>query len=223
MHRVAAVIMIALILRAAAAGAAEWPQDSFVVLCYHEIRDDARQRPDAYTLESAQLALQFEWLRSQGYHVVRLDDVIAARAGTRPLPPRAVLITFDDGLESVYTRAFPLLQAFGYPAIVALVGGFDFYQSKFNRVTQARRQPGSSFKPFVYAAAFDKGFTPASVVLDAPIVLEQGDDPAKSWRPKEDSNKFFGPTRLREALVRSRNLVSVRLMREMAATTPATT
>jgi penicillin-binding protein 1A len=100
-------------------------------------------------------------------------------------------------------------------AIVALVGGFDYYQSKFNRVTQARRQPGSSFKPFVYAAAFDKGFTPASVVLDAPIVLEQGDDPAKTWRPKEDSNKFFGPTRLREALVRSRNLVSVRLMREI--------
>ncbi len=100
-------------------------------------------------------------------------------------------------------------------AVGALVGGFDFYQSRFNRVTQARRQPGSSFKPFVYAAAFDKGFTPASVVLDAPIVLEQGDDPAKSWRPKEDSNKFFGPTRLREALVRSRNLVSVRLMREI--------
>jgi penicillin-binding protein 1A len=100
-------------------------------------------------------------------------------------------------------------------AVGALVGGFDFYQSKFNRVTQARRQPGSSFKPFVYAAAFDKGFTPASVVLDAPIVLEQGDDPAKTWRPKEDSNKFVGPTRLREALVRSRNLVSVRLMREI--------
>jgi penicillin-binding protein 1A len=100
-------------------------------------------------------------------------------------------------------------------AIGALVGGFDFYQSRFNRVTQARRQPGSAFKPFVYAAAFDKGFTPASIVLDAPIVLEQGDDPAKTWRPKEDSNKFFGPTRLREALVRSRNLVSVRLMREI--------
>ncbi len=102
-------------------------------------------------------------------------------------------------------------------AVGALVGGFDFYQSKFNRVTQARRQPGSSFKPFVYAAAFDKGFTPASIVLDAPIVLEQGDDPAKTWRPREDANKFFGPTRLREALVRSRNLVSVRLMREIGA------
>jgi biofilm PGA synthesis lipoprotein PgaB len=124
MRPLAALVAIVLALWSAAAAAAEWPQDSFVVLCYHEIRDDARQRPDSYTLETGQLVLQFEWLRSQGYHVVRLDDVIAARAGVRPLPPRAVLITFDDGLESVYSRAFPLLQAFGYPAVVALVGGW---------------------------------------------------------------------------------------------------
>ena len=97
-------------------------------------------------------------------------------------------------------------------AIVALVGGFDFFQSKYNRVTQARRQPGSGFKPFIYAAAFDKGFTPASVVLDAPVVIdEQGNE--KSWRPHEDSDQFYGPVRLREALVHSRNLVSVRVMR----------
>ncbi len=97
-------------------------------------------------------------------------------------------------------------------AIVALVGGFDFFQSKYNRVTQARRQPGSGFKPFVYAAAFDKGFTPASVVLDAPVVIdEQGNE--KSWRPHEDTDKFYGPVRLRDALVHSRNLVSVRVMR----------
>ena len=99
-------------------------------------------------------------------------------------------------------------------AISALVGGFDYYQSNFNRATQARRQPGSAFKPFIYSAAFDKGFTPASVVLDAPIVLDDSSD-AKAWRPKNDANKFYGPTRLREALVRSRNLVTVRLMREI--------
>jgi penicillin-binding protein 1A len=97
-------------------------------------------------------------------------------------------------------------------AVVALVGGFDYFQSKFNRVTQARRQPGSGFKPFVYAAAFDKGYTPASVVLDAPIVIDETGT-EQAWRPKEDSNKFYGPIRLREALVYSRNLVSVRLMR----------
>jgi len=97
-------------------------------------------------------------------------------------------------------------------AVVALVGGFDFFQSKFNRVTQARRQPGSGFKPFVYAAAFDKGYTPASVVLDAPVVIdEEGNE--KAWRPQEDTGKFYGPVRLRDALVHSRNLVSVRLMR----------
>ena len=97
-------------------------------------------------------------------------------------------------------------------AVAALVGGFDYYQSNFNRVTQARRQPGSGFKPFVYAAAFDKGYTPASVVLDAPIVIDETGT-EQAWRPKENENRFFGPIRLREALVHSRNLVSVRLMR----------
>jgi penicillin-binding protein 1A len=99
-------------------------------------------------------------------------------------------------------------------AVVALVGGFDFFQSKFNRVTQARRQPGSAFKPFLYSAAFDKGFTPASVIMDAPIVLDDSNSD-QSWRPKDNEGKFFGPMRLREALVKSRNLVSVRLMREI--------
>jgi penicillin-binding protein 1A len=97
-------------------------------------------------------------------------------------------------------------------AVAALVGGFDYFQSKFNRVTQARRQPGSGFKPFVYAAAFDKGFTPASVVLDAPIVIDEAGT-EQAWRPKESEGDFAGPIRLREALVHSRNLVSVRLMR----------
>ncbi len=99
-------------------------------------------------------------------------------------------------------------------AIVALVGGFDFGMSKFNRVTQARRQPGSGFKPFVYAAAFDKGFTPASVLLDAPVVVDE-EGKEQPWRPKDIEGDFKGPIRLREALVESRNLVSVRLMRDI--------
>jgi penicillin-binding protein 1A len=99
-------------------------------------------------------------------------------------------------------------------AVVALVGGFDYFQSKFNRVTQARRQPGSGFKPFVYAAAFDKGYTPASVVSDAPIVVDEA-GMEQAWRPKEYENNFAGPIRLRDALTFSRNLVSVRLMRAL--------
>lgn len=96
-------------------------------------------------------------------------------------------------------------------AIMALSGGFDFDRSKFNRAVQARRQPGSSFKPFIYSAALERGFTAASIVNDAPIVF---DDPAleATWRPENYSGKFFGPTRLREALVHSRNLVSIRLL-----------
>lgn len=99
-------------------------------------------------------------------------------------------------------------------AIVALNGGFDYFVSKYNRAVQARRQPGSAFKPFIYSAALENGFTPASVVLDAPVVF---DDAANedNWRPENYSGQFYGPTRLREALVKSRNLVSVRLMRAM--------
>jgi penicillin-binding protein 1A len=101
-------------------------------------------------------------------------------------------------------------------AIVALAGGFDFYASKFNRATQARRQPGSAFKPFIYSAALEHGFTPASIILDAPVVYEapEGTD-QKDWRPGNDDSRFYGPIRLRDALARSRNLVSIRLMRAM--------
>jgi penicillin-binding protein 1A len=95
-------------------------------------------------------------------------------------------------------------------ALRALIGGYSFAGNKFNRATQARRQPGSSFKPFLYAAAFDKGFNPASIVLDAPVVFR--DRRGHMWRPQNDGGGFRGPMRLREALVQSRNLVSVRLL-----------
>jgi penicillin-binding protein 1A len=98
--------------------------------------------------------------------------------------------------------------------IRALVGGYDFARSKFNRVTQSRRQPGSSFKPFVYSAALENGFTVASVVNDAPIVFEDS-ELERAWKPQNFSEKFYGPTRLREAMVNSRNLVSIRLLRSI--------
>jgi penicillin-binding protein 1A len=117
-------------------------------------------------------------------------------------------------------------------SIVALSGGFDYAASKFNRVTQARRQPGSSFKPFIYSAALDAGLSPATVILDAPVVYEaadpsvgigqgtelpaEGEEPEQEdWRPGNDSGRFYGPTRLRDALARSRNLVTIRVMRRI--------
>ena len=99
-------------------------------------------------------------------------------------------------------------------AVEALLGGFDYYESKFNRAVQAQRQPGSSFKPFIYAAALDKGYTTASIIADAPVVF---DAPGleDTWRPENYSGKFYGDTRLRLALIKSRNLVSIRLLRDI--------
>lgn len=97
-------------------------------------------------------------------------------------------------------------------AIVSLVGGFDFYSNRFNRVTQAKRQPGSGFKPFLYSAALEEGFTPASVILDMPPIIQNSSGEDDNWRPENSNREFGGPTRLREALVWSRNLVSVRIL-----------
>jgi len=99
-------------------------------------------------------------------------------------------------------------------AIRALVGGMGFELSKFNRATQARRQPGSNFKPFLYASALSAGITPATVINDAPVVLDNI-AAAEIWRPENDSGKFYGPTRLREALAFSRNLVSIRVLQRV--------
>lgn len=95
--------------------------------------------------------------------------------------------------------------------IAALVGGFDYFASNFNRAVQAKRQPGSAFKPFLYSAALEQGFTPASVINDAPLVIDDASLEA-AWRPQNNTREFRGPMRLREALVRSRNLVSIRIM-----------
>lgn len=97
-------------------------------------------------------------------------------------------------------------------SLQALVGGFNFLRSKFNRAVMAARQPGSSFKPFIYSAAFERGFTPASIVNDAPLALPDPSRPGGLWTPSNDDDKFDGPIRLREALVQSKNLVSVRLL-----------
>ena len=97
-------------------------------------------------------------------------------------------------------------------SIQALVGGFNFVRSKFNRAVMAARQPGSSFKPYLYSGAFDRGFTPASIINDAPLALPDPSKPNGIWTPANDDGKFAGPMRLREALVQSKNLVSIRLL-----------
>ncbi|MBS3804837.1 MAG: penicillin-binding protein 1A [Oleiphilaceae bacterium] len=99
-------------------------------------------------------------------------------------------------------------------AVKALSGGYSFSQTKYNRAIQARRQPGSTFKPFLYLSALERGMTPATLINDSPLMLDDA-DMATNWRPQNSSGQFYGPTRLREALYRSRNLVSIRLLREL--------
>ncbi|WP_417474606.1 penicillin-binding protein 1A [Luteimonas mephitis] len=136
----------------------------------------------------------------------KVADATDADAGTAAAPAK---VTWQlDQLPRAQSALVSLNPENG--ALLALSGGFSFAGSKFNRATQARRQPGSSFKPFLYAAAFERGYNPASIVLDAPVVFRMRG--GKVWRPQNDSGNFAGPMRLREALVQSRNLVSVRLL-----------
>lgn len=135
----------------------------------------------------------------------------------------------DDGLQVEPVPVFGLRQI---PAIdgalvamdphtgrvLAMAGGYDYDASQYNRATQAQRQPGSAFKPFVYAAALDKGFTPASLVLDAPFVIDQGEGRGK-WKPRNSSNKFYGPSTLRLGIEKSRNLMTVRLAQHLGMPT----
>jgi len=143
----------------------------------------------------------------------RVDQVLAAGDVVR-------LLRADDGGYQLaqIPRAQAALVALDPEdgAIHTLIGGFSFSLNKFNRATQSQRQPGSSFKPFVYAAAFERGFTPASIVLDAPVVFREhameADGSDRVWQPQNDNDDFAGPMRLREAMVTSRNLVSVRIL-----------
>ena len=93
-------------------------------------------------------------------------------------------------------------------------GGFSFKKSEFNRATQAARQPGSAFKPFIYALALENNYTPSTLILDAPIVLSQGED-LKMWKPENYGKKFYGPSTLRTGIEKSRNLMTVRIAQEL--------
>ncbi|MBX2879772.1 MAG: penicillin-binding protein 1A [Granulosicoccus sp.] len=158
-----------------------------------------------------------EWARPRlgvdelGDEIERVDQVLAV-GDVITLQQRedgTVRFVQEPGVEAAFVAMDP---ASG--AITALVGGYDYYRSKFNRATQAKRQPGSTFKPFIYSAALNAGDTAATIYNDAPVVFH--DDALEGeWRPQNYSGRFFGPTRLREALVKSRNLVSVRVLREI--------
>jgi len=147
--------------------------------------------------------------------LVAVGDIVMVRAVTKD----------DDGSFVRWSlRQVPEVQG-GFMAmdvntgrVMAMQGGFSYQDSVFNRATQATRQPGSSFKPFVYAAALDSGFTPATIVIDAPIEVET---PQGLWTPKNASNKFYGPTPMRTGIEQSRNLMTIRIAQEIGMETVA--
>lgn len=141
---------------------------------------------------------------NQPSDIIELGDVIYAKAGDN--------IWELGQLPAIGGALVALSPKDG--AIKALVGGYDFHLSSFNRATQALRQPGSNFKPFIYAAALEQGFTAASVINDAPVVYQDA-QLETLWRPQNDNHQFYGPTRLRVGLAKSRNLVSIRLLQSM--------
>lgn len=160
-------------------------------------------------LEAVAWAREYRSVNARGPAPTRVDAVLA--------PGDVVRLRQDDD-GAWHLTQMPAVQAALSAldsrdgALRALVGGFSFALNKFNRATQSARPPGSSFKPFVYAAAFERGFNPGSLVNDAPVALPDPSQPDGWWRPGNDDGRFMGPVRLREAMVRSRNLVSVRLL-----------
>nr|WP_174864534.1 MULTISPECIES: PBP1A family penicillin-binding protein [unclassified Ruegeria] len=144
-----------------------------------------------------------QWMQGNFFDNFKRGDVILVMAG-------------EEGQWSA--RQVPEVQG-GFVAmdvnsgrVLAMQGGFSYQDTVFNRATQAQRQPGSSFKPFVYAAALDSGYSPATIVVDAPIEVNT---PQGLWRPKNSSNKFYGPTPLRTGIEQSRNLMTIRLAQEV--------
>ena len=183
----------------------EVDKDAAKVLLHDGLRAEIRLTETAW-------ARAREGIDKLGPEVESLEDVLA--------PGNVVYV--EPSVESEVVTLAQLPQVEGAlvsispqtGAILALVGGFDFHRSKFNRVTQARRQPGSNFKPFIYSTALEFGDTAASVYNDAPVVFHDSALEGE-WRPENYSGRFFGPTRLREALVKSRNLVSIRVLRRL--------
>jgi penicillin-binding protein 1A len=182
------------------------------------------------------------YVQSLGFAQIDWDGLSWARrrlsdTRTGPAPQRASDVLQPGDLVYVIANGQGMAQLAQLPsaqgalvaldpddgAIAALVGGFDYYNNKFNRATQAHRQPGSGFKPFLYSCALDHGFTPASIVLDAPITYDDNTQ-EQIWRPKnaEGVDDFEGPMRLREGLVFSRNLMTIRVVRDLGVANAAT-
>ena len=143
--------------------------------------------------------------------VLKVGDVILVRLLEEDSKTKGWILTLEQEPE-VQGALLCMENSTGY--VKAMVGGLDFNKSQFNRAIQSRRQPGSAFKPFTYAAALDKGYTPATIIIDSPIIYTDAEMDFK-WKPKNYKEKFYGPTLLRSALIFSRNVVTIKILRDI--------
>ncbi len=155
-----------------------------------------------------------EWYKAKigrPSQALAVGDVVLVELVAREEKEEAWQVLLDQTPEA--QAALLCLEA-GTGLVKVMVGGRDFSESQFNRATQSRRQPGSAFKPIIYAAAIDKGYTPATVVIDSPIIFK---DPSQdeAWKPKNYGEKFYGPTLVREALAKSRNVVTIKILQDI--------
>jgi len=188
---------------------------------------DVQELRAAVVIEASPAAITAA-LRSGDTVVIRGDGLKFAARGLDAKAPAAKRITrgaviriVQDEKNAWQVAQVPEVEAAFVSldpetgALRALVGGFDFGRNKFNHVTQAWRQPGSAFKPFIYSASLEKGFTPATVVVDEPIVVEAAVTGSQRWEPRNYDGKFEGPMRLRTALAKSKNMISIRLLQDI--------
>lgn len=188
--------------------------------------DDDKSRAELWILgQKAVLPLfEMKWARKPDpkvpYYRARVrkvsevlspGDVILVRLKKKATKPFSWVASLEQ--EPLVQGALLCMEP-GTGKVRAMVGGRDFFVSQFNRAIQARRQPGSAFKPVIYSAALDKGMSPADVIMDAPFVADNGED-EKVWKPRNYKGKFFGPTILRTALAKSRNVITVKILRKI--------
>ncbi|HTS85527.1 MAG TPA: penicillin-binding protein 1A [Usitatibacter sp.] len=186
-------------------------------------RDPVNDLVPAVVLEASPTAVRAMIRRGEEVKITGEGLKFAARALADKNPDHSIhrgsIIRLQPGEKGAYSISqVPKAEAAlvsldpSNGAILALAGGFDYNANKFNHVTQAWRQPGSSFKPFIYSAALEKGFTPATVLNDAPFVIDASKTGGQLWEPKNYDGKYEGPMRLRTALAKSKNMVSIRLL-----------
>lgn len=174
-------------------------------------RIDPKDKSVSFKIGEFKGRLEFADMTWAGVNPLKTGDVVLLQIKSINLKTGEIRVFLDQEPE-VQGALLAMDPYTGY--IKAMVGGYDFKKNEFNRTVQAKRQPGSSFKPIIYAAAIDKGYTPASIIVDSPIIFEDALK-GQTWRPKNFDAAFYGPTTFRDALIHSRNVVSIKILKDI--------